>query len=1023
MTADKSVTTTFSKITYALTVSKTGAGSGTITSNPASIDCGLTCSSNFDYNSAVTLTANPSNGSTFTGWSGAGCSGTGTCTVTMTAATSVTANFKLDCFTLTKLANPVAGGTVNASPAPNCNNGTQYSYDTVVSLTASPKTGYSFTDWSDALSGSNNPTSVTMEGDNTVTANFTDIQSPILNWSSPVGNGQVYNAGNQSIQLEVNASDNVGVSYVHFYRWDSVNLIPVDIENVYNSPYSISFDTGGLNPGWNEIDADAVDAAGNGAHNYIWINHLIPPSPFSKINPANYDTGIATNPTLSWETSNGATAYEYCYDTTDDNTCTSWHSTGTNTSVALGSLITGTTYYWQVRATNQGGATYANDDTWWSFTAQDKISPTEGSTPLTTRPTLDWEDTPGATSYTLQVSTSANFGSFIVNKTVSPSSYTLTTDLARSKWIYWRIYPKGVSPTAWSGVHKFLSASPPSVPTLSFPSDGSLVGNDTPRLDWTNSSLPSGTTFNYYQLQIATDTKFNSLVQDITINDLSISELPFTTLLNPNSKYYWRVCAFNTDGQYSLWSSTRSFRTRLPAPSLLTVIPLTTRPTFSWQAVDGATGYAIQVSTSYTYSSPILNTSTTGPTYTPTSDLPRNKTLYWRVYAKGTNPSNWEPNGFISFFSANPPSVPTLLAPSDGVTLPNYAPTLDWNDPVLADHYEVQIASASTFSEGTIVIDTSTTSISNYVPSPALAANSTFYWRVRVYDLQGQYSNWSSVRHFNTTLPAPSLISPANLATGVPLRPIFDWGDESGATSYVIQVSTSPSFTSLTINKTVTGSSYTSTSNLYLDKKYYWRVYAKGTYNSPWSGVWSFDTYINNTLFSDDFSGDLSKWSIFNGTWVIENGELSGTGHGMTEPKDGYIYAGDTAWNNYTLSAKVLSGESDFILRSTGHWQNEYRITLWPVGSSYPNTYQINKYQNGAGINLLGTERLTFPISVTGPYLVEVEVINNHIRLSINGTLVNDIVDPNPLSAGRFGLGVIWSTQNDFDDVKVVASN
>lgn len=174
-----------------------------------------------------------------------------------------------------------------------------------------------------------------------------------------------------------------------------------------------------------------------------------------------------------------------------------------------------------------------------------------------------------------------------------------------------------------------------------------------------------------------------------------------------------------------------------------------------------------------------------------------------------------------------------------------------------------------------------------------------------------------------------------------------------------------------------------------------------------------------NILFFDDFSGDLAKWSIFNGTWKIDYGQLSGTGSGIVEPKDGYIYAGDTAWNNYSLSANVFFGESDFILRSTGHWQNEYRITIWPMGSPYSNTYQICKYQNGIGSCPFGSDRFPFPFPVTAPYNVSVQVVNNHIRLSVNDTLIKDVVDPNPLPAGRFGLGVIWSTHNHFDDVFV----
>ena len=78
----------------ALTVSKTGAGTGTVASSPAGIDCGAACAANFALSSVVALTASPAAGSTFVGWSGA-CTGTGACNVTMDAAKSVTAEFGL----------------------------------------------------------------------------------------------------------------------------------------------------------------------------------------------------------------------------------------------------------------------------------------------------------------------------------------------------------------------------------------------------------------------------------------------------------------------------------------------------------------------------------------------------------------------------------------------------------------------------------------------------------------------------------------------------------------------------------------------------------------------------------------------------------------------------------------------------------------------------------------------------------------------------------------------------------------
>jgi GH25 family lysozyme M1 (1,4-beta-N-acetylmuramidase) len=79
--------------TYALSVSKTGSGTGTVTSSPAGISCGATCLSPFIAGSNVILTEAPGANSSFTGWSGA-CSGTSsTCTVAMSAAKSVSASF------------------------------------------------------------------------------------------------------------------------------------------------------------------------------------------------------------------------------------------------------------------------------------------------------------------------------------------------------------------------------------------------------------------------------------------------------------------------------------------------------------------------------------------------------------------------------------------------------------------------------------------------------------------------------------------------------------------------------------------------------------------------------------------------------------------------------------------------------------------------------------------------------------------------------------------------------------------
>jgi hypothetical protein len=77
---------------YTLSVTKTGAGAGLVTSSPGGISCGEDCEEAYAGGISVTLTAVADAGSSFAGWGGA-CTGIGSCTVSMDAAKSVTAAF------------------------------------------------------------------------------------------------------------------------------------------------------------------------------------------------------------------------------------------------------------------------------------------------------------------------------------------------------------------------------------------------------------------------------------------------------------------------------------------------------------------------------------------------------------------------------------------------------------------------------------------------------------------------------------------------------------------------------------------------------------------------------------------------------------------------------------------------------------------------------------------------------------------------------------------------------------------
>jgi hypothetical protein len=156
MSAARSVNATFNVQTFALTVTKAGAGAGTVTSSPAGINCGADCSESYARGTAVTLTASPALGSI--GWTGCDTVSGATCTVTMGAVRSVAATFNLQNFALTVTKSGLGGGTVTSTPAGiNCGSdcSESYAFGTTVTLEATPSALSGFNGWSgcDAVSG------------------------------------------------------------------------------------------------------------------------------------------------------------------------------------------------------------------------------------------------------------------------------------------------------------------------------------------------------------------------------------------------------------------------------------------------------------------------------------------------------------------------------------------------------------------------------------------------------------------------------------------------------------------------------------------------------------------------------------------------------------------------------------------------------------------------------------------------------------------------------------------------------
>jgi hypothetical protein len=148
--------------------------SGTVTSTPVTLSVTSTAGGSVSLSPSggsyapgtpVTLTAVPTAGYAFAGWSG-GLTGTANpATLVVNASTSVTATFRR-LYTVT--VSPSTGGSVALSPS-----GGVYASGTTLTVTATPQSGYRFSGWGGALSGTQNPTTLLVDADKTLSASFT----------------------------------------------------------------------------------------------------------------------------------------------------------------------------------------------------------------------------------------------------------------------------------------------------------------------------------------------------------------------------------------------------------------------------------------------------------------------------------------------------------------------------------------------------------------------------------------------------------------------------------------------------------------------------------------------------------------------------------------------------------------------------------------------------------------------------------------------------------------------------------
>lgn len=371
------------------------------------------------------------------------------------------------------------------------------------------------------------------------------------------------------------------------------------------------------------------------------------------------------------------------------------------------------------------------------------------------------------------------------------------------------------------------------------PFSNPLVYEEMPPLRW---RMPSFST-DGYQVQVAQDAQFTDIVE--TWESYESSTTPLMTLLPTafqskkayadNESYYWRVRTRHERFQgssfdYGPWSPAMRFKLdsrRVGNPQLSTGVDAFMTPTFTWDRVEGASGYTLQIDNDGNFSSPLLNQATDANSFTPTDSgnslLPGTQ-YYWRVVMRRSSSiiGHWTETMTFTKSSLWPTPLPPL---TDSVL--NQQPTLRWaavltptQQPRLATpSYHIQVANNPAFTSPKIDQTLQTTSLTP-IKGKTLS-DGVWYWRVALVDGNNKTGPYSPAQQFTKEYPLPSLIGPPQ-ETSTGQQPTFAWQPIPGAAYYKIEYANNSSYDkSTTITTDLTR--VMPTKALTYDN-YYWRV-------------------------------------------------------------------------------------------------------------------------------------------------------------------------------------------------------
>ncbi len=516
--------------------------------------------------------------------------------------------------------------------------------------------------------------------------------------------------------------------------------------------------------------------------------------------------------------------------------------TTTDTRILYDSLLFGEVYYARCRpfhATDTGAWTKVK-----VFTTLSSIStsyPFFNNSDVAINDSLTWNYGKwGITHYQLQLSESQKFVSQLIDSTFDTSpTFIGGTTLKFGQEYHYRLRAwHSRDTTEWSGIFgpgagsKFTTARNPN---LKAPYNSSFIGTGAnPTLVWNAMKGVS-----VYEVWLDTSTNFDSpILYKSIVSDTSALNLENLLF---GSVYSWKVraiSAVDTSDFSEPWVFKVLGPARLSSPknNATNITPIS----LDWNSISGTSGYLVHLDTIETFSNPIVYSSDSIDNsffHYIASDtrIKYNQKYFWRVkvfHSKDT--TEWSA---VWSFTTRAKVAPLLVYPNSNASDIPLGISFTWQKYSGASTYLIQYSENPSFSPVQQQI------VSSNSRSAALKPSTTYYWRVKSRNSQGQeFGEWSDVWSFTTrtNMNIPVLLSPKNNLLDASINQTLTWEPITGA-NYDVQYDDNIDFTSPI--SASTPSSIRVLSNLEGRKMFYWRVRAKNAFTTgEWSDTWSFTT-------------------------------------------------------------------------------------------------------------------------------------------------------------------------------------